>query len=290
MAPAATSSATATGPVSVGGDGTSGSLENVKVWCSRCQVASHMTRECTVQHYYCICDKHNHSTWHCQVLKQPKPVITMMGSGHANTLFYSLPDSLFRDNLAQGPSTTALISVTGEGTISVVKVQDQIARLCPTQKQWTWEAVPNGDKAFKISIPSQEDMGRIDGMEFMVRMNKVMMSISAWRMDHIDSAFELQQVWVHVTGVPHELRHFLGLCGVGSLIGQTLDIDMFSLRRRAKIRILVGMIDTSAFLDDSSEYSLFASNLVVKLKGYEFRYELEPHDYVPKTEFHVEEV
>jgi hypothetical protein len=74
-----------------------------------------------------------------------------------------------------------------------------------------------------------------------------MLSVNACRVDQISHVFELQQVWVHVTGVPHELRHFFGLWGVGQVIGQTLDVDMLSLRRRGQIRILVGMIDTSVF-------------------------------------------
>jgi hypothetical protein len=33
---------------------------------------------------------------------------------------------------------------------------------------------------------------------------------------------------VHVDGVPHTARHFLGFWAVGSLIGTTLDVDLVS--------------------------------------------------------------
>jgi hypothetical protein len=49
-------------------------------------------------------------------------------------------------------------------------------------------------------------------------------------------------VWFHVEGVPHTLRHFLGLWVVGSLGGKTVDVDLMSLRRRVVIRIQVAML------------------------------------------------
>jgi hypothetical protein len=62
---------------------------------------------------------------------------------------------------------------------------------------------------------------------------------------------------------------------VGSLLGQTLDVDMLALRRRAHVRILVGMVDTLAFKDEFGEYTSFSLNLVVKLKGFEFTFTME---------------
>ena len=51
----------------------------------------------------------------------------------------------------------------------------------------------------------------------------------------------LEQVWVHVQGVPYPVRHFLGIWAVGSLIGTTLDVDLVTLWSRGIVRILVGM-------------------------------------------------
>jgi hypothetical protein len=56
------------------------------------------------------------------------------------------------------------------------------------------------------------------------------MTVSIWKALDVPHNFELQQVWVHVEGVPHTVRHFLGLWAVGSLIGTTLDVDLVSLR------------------------------------------------------------
>ena len=54
---------------------------------------------------------------------------------------------------------------------------------------------------------------------------------SQWTPEEIPHKMELHQVWVHVTGVPYPLRHFLGLWAVGTLIGTTIDVDLLALRR-----------------------------------------------------------
>ena len=105
-------------------------------------------------HYCYICDKFNHATWRCHVLKQPKPVINMCGVGASETMFYSLPDNLFKENMAPTKAPNALISVSGEGTVEAADVVKEVARLVPAHAQWKWEAIPSGDKAFVVSLPS----------------------------------------------------------------------------------------------------------------------------------------
>ena len=93
-------------------------------------------------HYCYICDKHNHTTWRCHALKQPKPTISMFGVATSETMFYALPDSLFKENLAIESAPNALISVSGEGVIDAADVVKEIARIVPAHSQWKWEAVP----------------------------------------------------------------------------------------------------------------------------------------------------
>ena len=148
--------------------------------------------------------EHNHSTWRCHVLKQPKPTISMFGVATAETMFYALPDSLFKESLARELVPHALISVSGDGSIEATDVVKEVARIVPAHSQWKWEEIPNGDKAFVISLPSQQDLDRITGMEIMVRAKSVSLSVSAWKNDDISPVIELTQAWVHVEGVPHE--------------------------------------------------------------------------------------
>lgn len=89
---------------------------------------------------------------------------------------------------------------------------------------------------------------------------------------------ELTPIWVHVTGVPHTVRHFLGLWDVGTLIGKTLDVDLLTLRRRGIIRILVGMRDLTPFgKENDTEGPCILSETFVMMKGYMLRFQLQPH-------------
>jgi hypothetical protein len=45
------------------GFGTSGIPTTIaKVWCTRCQINSHLTKDCSMPHYYVACDKDNHDS------------------------------------------------------------------------------------------------------------------------------------------------------------------------------------------------------------------------------------
>jgi hypothetical protein len=80
-----------------------------------------------------------------------------------------------------------------------------------------------------------------------------LISISAWRSTEVPHKAELENVWLHVKGVPHTLRHFLGMWAVGSLVGKTVDVDLTSLRRRAIVRIQVAMLHPGVLGDPSDE-------------------------------------
>ena len=58
------------------------------------------------------------------------------------------------------------------------------------------------------------------------------------------------------------------------------------MRRRGLVRILVGMYDTNVFYkDESDELKSVSTILVIKLKGYQFKYELEKDDFIPEPDF-----
>jgi hypothetical protein len=108
------------------------------------------------------------------------------------------------------------------------------------------------------------------------------MTVSIWKAQDIPHKFELQPIWVHVDGVPHTVRHFLGLWVVGSLIGTTLDADLVSLRSHGVVRILVAM-DKSKNLDKWNEvqgYACLGVSVTVQFKGYDFFFRREPQGFV----------
>ena len=91
---------------------------------------------------------------------------------------------------------------------------------------------------------------------------------------------ELTPTWVHVTGVPNYVRHFLGLWAVGTLIGKTMDVDLLALRRHNVVRILVAIRNPNLFVTREVKADAF-----LQLKGYSFRFTLEAADYVVDLDF-----
>jgi hypothetical protein len=138
-----------------------------------------------------------------------------------------------------------------------------------------------------VSFPTVDDLKRVDGFQMGVSNSSAQMTVSIWKAQDVPHKFELQQVWVHVEGVPHTVRHFLGLWAVGSLIGTTLDVDLVSLRSFGVVRILVAMMEPKN-LDKWNEvqgYACLGVSVTVKLKGYTIFFRHEQQDFVPDHGF-----
>ncbi|KAI5001081.1 hypothetical protein ZWY2020_011040 [Hordeum vulgare] len=111
-------------------------------------------------------------------------------------------------------------------------------------------------------------------------------TISAWKSMEIPHKLELKHVWIHVEGVPHIVRHFCGLWAVGCLMDKTLDVDLINLRRRGLVRILVAMTNNQILSKEKDNVEPFIStDVVVKLKGYDFTFRREPTYYIPDSNF-----
>ena len=165
-------------------------------------------------------------------------------------------------------------------------VQNLLARMCPSSPLWTWEAIPQGSDAFLIGLPSLEDLARVDGLQLGIPAHNAQATISVWKSEDIAPTRVLEQVWVHVQGVPFTVRHFLGIWAVGSLIGTTLDVDLVTLKSRGIVRILVGMLDSKTpekRMDASGPY--IAAACVVRLREFIFTFRHEPADFVPDPSF-----
>jgi hypothetical protein len=181
---------------------------------------------------------------------------------------------------------TALIKITG-GTASVEDIHSVMARICPLSSKWKWEAIPHGADAFLVSFPTVEDLRRVDGFQLGVPNSSAQMTFSVWQAQDVAHSFELEQVWVHVDGVPHTVRHFLGLWAVGSLVCTTLDVDLVSLRSLGVVRVIVAMMDQK-YLDKFNEArgcACLAVTATIKMKGYDLFFHREKPDFVPDPRF-----
>lgn len=82
------------------------------------------------------------------------------------------------------------------------------------------------------------------------------------------------------------MRHFWGLWAVGTLMGNTLDVDLISLRRGGVVRILVAMTNSQILSKDKDDAGPFvATDVLVKLKRYAFTFRKEPAGYIPDPDF-----
>ena len=169
-----------------------------------------------------------------------------------------------------------MVSISG-GSISPNIMEAEVAKIAQCQQQWTWEAIPHGQDAFLMSFPNEEVLQRVTGFAVFIKSHNVTIEFKPWRSEEIPHRFELLPNWVHVQGVPHALRHFLGLWAVGSMIGMTLDVDLLCLRRRGIVRIQVAVLNLVAF--KRSTVGFLSSDVVVQRKGYELRYNLEKLDF-----------
>jgi hypothetical protein len=127
----------------------------------------------------------------------------------------------------------------------------------------------------------------MDGFQLGVPNSSAQMTFSVWKAQDVPHSFELKPVWVHVDGVPHTVRHFLGLWAVGSLIGTTLDVDLVSLRSLGVVRILVAMMEPKT-LDKFHEVhgcACLGVSVTVKLKGYDLYFRREQPDFVADPGF-----
>ena len=167
-------------------------------------------------------------------------------------------------------------------------VEAKIAKIASVQTLWKWEAVPHGVVAFLVAFPSMEVLRRVSAFVFKVKSHNVMIAISEWKSENdVKPAYNpLKPVWVHVTGVPPPLRHFLGLWAVGSVIGATQDVDLICLRRRGIVRIQVAVLNLNIFTkEDNTGSASVSAGVYVKLNGYDFRFVLEEDDFKPDDDF-----
>ena len=57
-----------------------------------------------------------------------------------------------------------------------------------------------------MSLPSFDDLDRVDGIQVGIPATNSSIAISAWHFSEVPHKMELEQVWIHVQGVPHTDR------------------------------------------------------------------------------------
>lgn len=220
-----------------GGEGLAG------IRCLRCTKKGHIAARCTTDIYCVICDSHEHVNHKCPILKMPRPVAHAVGYAVHGLGFYHIQ----RPPLvkAKRDSKTAIISVEG-GHVSKEVVHKQLERLFPGK--WVWELVEHEENSFLTKFPSKLELQRavafgsadIKGVGVQAGAR---VKFDVWHEKEV--GFLLPKVWVRVFGIRKELREFLELWVVGSLLGSTQTVDMETTRKNEFGRIFVAVLNPS---------------------------------------------
>ncbi|CAN6339064.1 unnamed protein product [Urochloa humidicola] len=200
----------------------------------------------------------------------PKPNASLFGSAKTEMGFLSIPESDFKLETPE-PAPTALVKVTG-GVLDAEIVQVELAKL--NRADWRWEALRHGDDSFLVVFPSDEELKRMADVEFRLKNHGVTLTISEWQdASDIIPAYHLDEVWVHIKGVPYTWRHYLAFWALGTVIGATLEVDMLTYRKKGVIRVLAGMLNRSLLPH--------MTDVVFGKEGYNVTFTLEEDSFQP---------
>ncbi|TVU49738.1 hypothetical protein EJB05_01070, partial [Eragrostis curvula] len=200
-----------------------------------------------------------HHTSKCGLLLGPKPSAVCCGFGGKGEVFFQIP----YDKAAPIPkkvTATALVTIV-EGEVSAELVKAELVRLIPVK--WDWVVRPHGNGKYLVTFPCQVELQRMVAIKRIpTDNNEGVMAFEEWSQE-IKPAKKLQKVWVHVYGVPYEIRSFLPLWAVATVIGATTCVDMKYTRKAGVVRIQVAVLDVDNIPDsvdivvDDALYEIF---------------------------------
>jgi hypothetical protein len=192
---------------------------------------------------------------------------------------------VFKAHLAPKCDPIAKVSITGVA-IPVVAIETQLARICPLNSQWKWEAIAHDANSFLVNFPSFQDLERVNGIQMDVPDFEAQFKITKWEIKDIQAKFDLPQLWVHVEGVPHTVRHFHGLWTIGSLLDITVDVDLPSLYSQNIVRIKVAMMNPDILNKHQDDKGFYVDvTTILKFKGYDLSFRKQEVGFKPDPSF-----
>lgn len=169
-----------------------------------------------------ICED-EHFTSQCPLLHGPKPSATYCGLAGDRLGFFHIPYT----SATKAPckvAATALIKIV-EGNLPADLVKTELARAIPVN--WDWVVGEHGNNTYIVPFSCQVELQRMISMKRLrTDNNEGVMLFEEWN-NEIKPKQKLQKVWVHVYGVPYEIRSFLPLWAVGSILGATRNFFYF---------------------------------------------------------------
>jgi hypothetical protein len=209
--------------------------------CSRCSKKGHFAAKCNAELYCMICDGHDHVNHRCPLLKLPRPVAHAVGYAVHGMGFYHIQHA----PLARSKKDSKMALVTVEvGELSKEQVVAQLQKLF--LGKWNWELLEHEGGTFIAKFPSKLEIQRaiaFGGANVREAGVPVGVRVKFHSWVEVKEGFLLPKVWVRVFGMRKELREFLELWDVGSLLGSTQTVDMETTQKNNFGRIMVAVLN-----------------------------------------------
>jgi hypothetical protein len=235
-------------------------------YCYRCLKRGHPKEDCSMTLICEICESTTHVKDQCALLKKAKSTNALTCGYVVDGLgFYYIPNSVAVRPKAM--AKTAMVRVV-QGEMTAVQVKAEMERLVPAKMVWAVEEIDQN--RFKTVFPSKGEMKRI--VEWGVVHTKDRKA--AMVIEELEGGGNVKQVmrkvWVQMIRMPSELRDFLTIWVVGTIVGVTKDVDVIFTRQynRARLQVLVldpALIPTSV-------------DVVIGDNVYELHFKVEPDE------------
>jgi hypothetical protein len=209
----------------------------IKPYRHRCLSKGHAKEECVVVLTCDICSSQSHLKPRCSLQKKATKIFAMTCGYVVDGLgFYYIPHKA--SSRPKSDHNAVMIRVL-EGTLSGEQVAMEMDRLVLGPSKWVVQEMDRN--TFKANFQSRMELNRMvewGGVQTKDKMAKMIIEESNGG-SHYKQA--LRRVWVQMMGLPGELREYLTIWVVGTILGVMKDIDIKFTREyeRARFQVLV---------------------------------------------------
>jgi hypothetical protein len=175
----------------------------------------------------------------------PNQVQFFAESRGESRVFFQIPVFGAKGTTPSKDTTTAFITVK-KGAVSPNLIRSEMARLIPVRWQWTVQAHSDG---FVVPFPSIVELQRMVAVKYVHTAGGEGIMLIQQLDQNIEPVQMLLKAWINVYGVPFEIRSFLPLWAIGSILGSTQKVDLRYTKRMGVCRLMVGVTDVAKIPD-----------------------------------------